>query len=178
MSGRGLDDYIPVDLFGRDHWSTLAYAETVMVDVGGFQIGADARMRHCRRNFRVMRQMCPKPRRIKSTGAMMMVMDHDKHGTRLSDGQVIAGHDDWHCIQDMAEAGFFMASGELITAEQCEPGVILHLSPLGREFSEELRAHKAGGGSFSDFKPKTRLRSPVIAPKPETAATSPDSQTP
>ena len=39
------DGYVPPNLFGKDHWSTLAYMETIMVDCGGFQVGADPRMR-------------------------------------------------------------------------------------------------------------------------------------
>lgn len=147
-----LDDPVPLDNFGKDHRSTLAYAETVMVDLGGFQVGNDCRMRQCRRNYRVMRELCFEPRRVKALPNMSMVMDR-KYSTHLRDGTVIDGHDDWHCVQDMAEAGFFTVSGEQIDAERVQPGVILHLSPRGRIFAEQLRAHKSAGGTFKNFVP-------------------------
>ncbi len=43
---------VPVELWSKDHWSTLAYIETVMVEHGGrFEVGWDPRMRQNRRNF-------------------------------------------------------------------------------------------------------------------------------
>lgn len=145
-----LDDYVPMHLWAKDHWSMLAYAETVMVDLGGFQVGNDCRMRQGRRNFRVMHELCFKPRRIKNLPKMSMVMEI-KHSTRLKDGTIVEGHDDWHCIQDMAACGFFTISGGTATPEHIEPGVILHLSPLGRSICNMLRLHKASGGNFGDF---------------------------
>lgn len=38
------DSYIPMNMWSKDHWTTLAYI--------GFQVGRDARMRSNRRNFR------------------------------------------------------------------------------------------------------------------------------
>jgi hypothetical protein len=32
---RADDGYIDIHLWGKDHWSTLAYIETVMVECGG-----------------------------------------------------------------------------------------------------------------------------------------------
>lgn len=149
------DGYVPLARFGRDHWSTLAYAETVMVECGGFQIGFDGRMRQGRQHFRVMREQCPKPRRPTAGGSHGVPMDL-KYSTPLKDGAVVEGHDDWHCVQDMAHAGFFHAlvGSEVITeqvAAHMEPGVILSLSPLGCEAADALRAHKRGGGSFGNF---------------------------
>jgi len=89
-----------MDLWGRDHWSTLAYIETVMVDCKGFQIGQD-------------------------------------------------GHDDWMCLQDMAEAGLFTCD-----VFGVQPGTVLKLSPKGQRIVAELRAHKAEGGSLDQFKLK------------------------
>ncbi len=151
-----MDSYIPVPLFGKDHWSTLAYAEIVMVECGGFQIGFDVRMRQCRRNYRVMREMCRRPKRVKQ-GPDMGCMWEPKYSTALADKQTVDGHDDWHCIQDMAEAGFFTAGGQIVGAEACEPGVILHLSPAGRAVVEQIRAHKAAGGTFGNFHETLKL---------------------
>jgi hypothetical protein len=144
-------DYVLPPLFGKDHWSTLAYAETVMVDVGGFQVGFDVRMRQSRRNYRVMREMCRRPKRVRQ-GPDHGCMWESKYSTVLADKSMVEGHDDWSCIQDMAQAGFFTVGEQIVGADQVEPGVILHLSPLGRSMAERLRAYKAAGGTFGNFR--------------------------
>ena len=137
-----IDDVIPITHFGRGHWSTLAYAETVMVECGGFQVGFDGHMRQCRRNFRVMSEECPRPTRLRSCG-IGIPMD-TAHSTILADGSVVEGHDDWHCIQDMVETGIL--SGE------CQPGEILQLTDLGKSLVEQLRDHKRKGGAYGNFR--------------------------
>jgi hypothetical protein len=146
-----VSDYVRPELFGKDHWSTLAYAETVMVECGGFQIGFDVRMRQNRRNYRVMREMCRKPKRARQ-GPDCGCMWEPKYSTVLADKSVVEGHDDWSCIQDCAEAGFFTVGEQIARADRVEPGVILHLSPLGRATVEGIRAHKAAGGNFGNFR--------------------------
>jgi hypothetical protein len=76
-----MDIYISPELWGADHWSTLAYIETV--DCNGFQIGLDARMRSNRRNFRVMTEQCPSPKRIGANPGMAIVMSPE-HATRFN----------------------------------------------------------------------------------------------
>ncbi len=147
-----LEDYVPVDNFGKDHWTTLAYAETVMVDCGGFQVGCDARMRQGRRHYRVMREMCMNPKRISGRSSAATVMDL-KYSTVLKDGTMVQGHDDWHCVQDMANAGWLHVDG-YASADAVEPGAILHLTALGRTVADQLRAHKAAGGTFASFTPQ------------------------
>jgi len=141
------DEYIPMAKWGKDHWSILAYLETVEVECGGFQVGFDGRMRQGRRNFRVMPQECPKPKRFDKCPRLQDAepMEHE-HGTRLNDGTVVEGHDDWCCIQDMAMDGLFTT--KLISVE---PGKILHLSKIGWNIVNALRKHKAEGGSFASF---------------------------
>ena len=141
------DGYVAIDNFSPDHWSTLAYAETVMVECGFFQVGFDARMRQGRRHFRVMHEQCRKPKRP-SSGAMGVVMDN-KYSTTMRDGTVVQGHDDWHCVQDMVAAGLMTSKDDSV-----EPCVKLHLTDLGRDINGQLRAHKASGGSWKTFEPK------------------------
>ncbi len=148
------DQIFPEAMFGKDHWSTLAYAETVMVDMNGFQIGLDAHMRSNRRNYRVMLSECPKPKRVRQTGSLAVASTAAEHGTRLRDGMVIAGHDDWSCVQDLAAAGYFRIGDKVITDEDVQPCATLHLSEKGRRILNELREHKSNGGTFSDFQPK------------------------
>lgn len=154
------DDLIEVADWGADHWSTLAYAETVMVDCAGFQVGADARMRANRRHFRLMADMvegCRKPKRTGGASWQMAVVMEPKHTSRLRNGAVSENHDDWCCIQDLAAAGVFSDGTSPVGQDAVEPGVVLHLSDLGRKLATELREFKAAGGRFGDFVPSPAL---------------------
>lgn len=142
--------YIPISMWAKDHWTTLAYIETVMVDNAGFQVGRDARMRSNRRNFRVMSEDCPFPKRTDSNAAKLAISMRPEHATILKDGTKVPSHDDWCCIQDMAALGFFKCN-----ADNIEPGVILNFSPLGEAIADELRKHKRDGGTYATFTPTT-----------------------
>ncbi len=139
-------DYVNIANWSKDHWSTLAYIETVMVECGGFQIGLDCRMRSNRRNFRVMHEQCPRPKRAKQDGTRAVCMD-PKYTSRVKNSTTV-DHDDWCCIQDMAVAELFT-----VGVEQIQPGVVLHLSEAGKAMIAALRAHKATGGQFAAFVP-------------------------
>ena len=139
------DAFVPPEQWGPDHWSTLAYVETVMVECGGFEIGADARMRSARHNFRVMNEQCSHPKRPSGRRGLGLVMDVSD-GSTLHDGMKVPGHDDWVCLQDLAAAGFFT-----VGPDDIEPRAVLHLSELGAAVTAQLRAHKAAGGTFKNF---------------------------
>lgn len=139
------DQYIEPALWGRDHWSTLAYLDTVMTDCAGFEMGSDPRMRANRRNTRVMAAV-PRPKRVRNASAAMHPGGPSIAGTCLKDGQTVAGHDDWNCVEDMARVGLFNL-GPLGLA----PGKVLKLSRLGQAVVARLRAHKQGGGQFAQF---------------------------
>jgi hypothetical protein len=151
------NEYVPAELFGNDHLGTLLYVDSVMVDNGGFQVGSDPRMKSNRRNFRVMAQQCPRPKRTSREGSFSVVMSPE-HATRLRDGTVVRDHDDWACLQDMAALGYFT-----VPVDEIEPGVVLHFSDLGRAVANDLRAHKAAGGSISDFVIAAQAGSPTPA---------------
>lgn len=36
------NSYVPMDMWAKDHWTTLAYIDNVMVDNAGFQVGREA----------------------------------------------------------------------------------------------------------------------------------------
>ena len=136
------DEIVPMEFWGKDHWSTLAYVETVMVEHAGFQIGSDARMKSNRRNFRVMREQCPRPKRTNHAfGGIVM---NPEHSSVLRNAASV-NHDDWCCVQDMAAAGLFIES-------DCQPGVVLRLSEYGAHVVNALREHKRVGGSYTTFK--------------------------
>lgn len=140
-------EYIPMGFWGKDHWSTLAYLESVMVDCAGFQVGTDARMKTGRRNWRVMAEGCASPKRAgRATNALSMVMTEEQ-STKLNNGQRVSGHDDWSCVQDMAAEGLFAQAPDAI-----EPGVILAFSPKGVEIANGLREFKRNKGQSAQFR--------------------------
>lgn len=143
----GEEDFIPMSYWGKDHWSTLGYLETVMVECGGFQVGADPRMKSNRRNFRVMSQECAKPKRASNHELVLALPMEPQHATKLNDGQQVARHDDWSCVQDMAAEGFF---GQ--TAYDVEPGTMLQFSEKGNKVANALREFRRNGGQMADFR--------------------------
>jgi hypothetical protein len=142
-----MNDYIPMSHWGKDHWSTLGYAETVMVECGGFQVGADVRMKAGRRNFRVMAQGCSKPKRSGFKNSAFASVMELSQSTKLNNGQVVTGHDDWSCIQDMAAEGLFQQG-----PEDVEPGVVLTLSEKGNLIVNALREFKRNKGQYGQFR--------------------------
>lgn len=130
--------YISIELWGRDHWSMLAYFETVQVERGFFRVEFNARMRQKRHHLRVM------PGRRGDYDGIPM---RPEHGSRLNNGTYIENHDDWDCVQDFANAGLLKQSPEKVDVNER-----LTLSDRGHEFCAALRRHKASGGSFSSFR--------------------------
>lgn len=149
------DDYIPLANFGKDHWSTLAYADTIIPDHRGFQVGFDCRMRQGRAHFRVMQRDCPKPRRTNHAGMNSAMAMDNRYSTILKDGTVaFEGHDDWHCVRDLVAAGLMgiKRTGLIVPlVEDVEPGVDLFLTALGEKFVTAMKRHKADGGSFGSW---------------------------
>lgn len=69
------EGFIPMDKWGKDHWSTLAYVETRIVD------------HHGKLKEPNMRGRDP------------------KYPTRLNDGTEVHMHSDYDCVEDMIFAG-------------------------------------------------------------------------
>lgn len=138
--------YVPMARWGRDHWRCLVYVEAVMVEMAGFQVGADPRMTANRRHYRVLAEQCPRPKRPSHPVRPGMVM-RPEHATTLADGtQPDPWHDDWSCVQDFAAEGLFT-----VGPEQVEPGSTLTFSDEGLALTAKLRQHKAAGGQYRDF---------------------------
>jgi hypothetical protein len=154
------DDYLPPSTWGKDHWSTLAYAETVMTECGGFQLGLDPRMRMSRKTYRVMSD-CPSPKRHSSTLNLLRATRplEPGDGTRLKDSSTVSGHDDYACLEDMAQLGFFDLGPVGFKA-----GKTLRLSELGRKVTSALRSHKQDGHNFADFQLSTVVPESDLVP--------------
>ena len=72
---------IPIENWGKDHWSTFAYAETLAVDNNGIIIPEVLKMRT----------------NIKTHFFMRNPNDGSMYPTMLKNGNVSRGHDDWDC---------------------------------------------------------------------------------
>ncbi len=134
------DDYVPVEQFGKDHWSTFAYLETRAVDHSG--VVENARMRvHARLHREFVHPM------------FASINDGSAYPTRLKDGE-LPSHDDYSCLEDMVAAGLLTAEwrvkyhGRTFGNSECR----VRLTARGQGIAAKLRAHKMSGGSFSDFR--------------------------
>lgn len=153
------NDIIPPQFWAHAHWSALAYVSSVIQDCGSFQIGSDPCMHSNRRNTRVMREECPLPKRSRHT-TFRSLLSTGISGTQLNDGQVVAGHDDWDCLGDMANIGLFTSH-----PEDLQPGVCLNLSEKGSLWAHALVAHKFAGGTNSNFSSESCPAMPESLPK-------------
>ncbi len=125
---------IPLSDFGRDHWSTLAYVETCCVDDRGI---LDKRRMRCNPTSH--------PAFVHSGGWETRYSTRLK-GHSIEQAVLRRGHDDWDCVADFETAG-------LLTNEGTGINPVYALTRLGSSICAALRAHKAGGGSFSTFCP-------------------------
>lgn len=133
------NNFIPLEQWGKDHWSTLAYLETVTVDYRGL---VDNRRMRCNPRLH---------RRFAHLNQFGQVVDSSRYPTtKASDVQQ---HDDWSCLEDLVTAGLVKAYWRVRYPERSFGGAQakVELTELGLKITAELRAHKARGGSFTHF---------------------------
>ncbi len=137
--------HIPINEWGKDHWSTLAYLETLAVDGrDGWAIPVNARMRT---------NEIRHPHLIGTTGIESDALHGSKYPTRLKYGEV-KGHDDWDCVDDAIKEGLVKDVGTGLNRAY-------KFTKLGKKVIAKLRQHKMDGGNFGDFvfcKPKKPKR--------------------
>lgn len=121
---------VAVSMFGRDHWSVLAYIETRIVDYGGV-----LNAKHMRCNGRLH-------------PAFVHTMFGSECPTRLKDNVELFDHDDWCCADDLEAAGLVVNVGSGVSR-------LYRLTKLGRAVCGDLRKHKASGGSYANFVART-----------------------
>jgi hypothetical protein len=84
---------LPPAVWGKDHFSTLAYLEACAVDHSGTV--SNARLR-C--DARLHPAVVDRP-----------LVEAREYPTILRDDKLQAGHDDWSCIEDFVAAGLLTA---------------------------------------------------------------------
>jgi len=132
-------DPVPVELWGKDHWSTLAYIETCCVDGKGKVVNDRMRTDQDRHPALVGHRVA-----MLSTSSLY---DDTTYPTRLKGEQSLEDHDDWDCATDMEAAG-------LLKWEGTGMHPIFVLTEMGIQLCAQLRKHKATGGYFANFSPQ------------------------
>jgi len=108
-----LAGYVPIELWGEDHWSTFGYAHYCAMDWKG------------------------------NVDPQKMRTDGNAYPTRLKNGALIKGHNDYKCLEDLEHAGFLNMATIL--------GQHITITDKGYEAMKQLSKHKATGGWFSNF---------------------------
>ena len=119
---------ISMEHWGKDHWSTLAYIETRIIDYHG---GLD--VRHMRCNSKLHPQF-------------QHIVEGKEYPTRLKEGTIVHDHDDWSCVEDMEAEGLLISLGTGLSP-------VYKLTDKGYVIAAALRKHKAEGGNFASFNP-------------------------
>jgi hypothetical protein len=118
---------VPIEDFGRDHWSTFAYIETRVVDYRGVPDKRHLRCNHARHPL------------FAHEGG-----DAAKYPTRMKLNKQLFEHDDWDCLDDLEDVGLIENVGSGVNR-------VYALTDLGRSAGSLLRAHKGQGGKYDDF---------------------------
>jgi hypothetical protein len=156
------DDRVPMERWGKDHWSTLAYLETRIVDYRG-KIAHDHMRCHAGRH--------PAMLHAKRRGLLFGTGDGSQYPTKLRDGE-LADHDDYDCIDDMIAAGLVTATMPPAPAATLVTGLVeaelmtratYALTPLGQAIAGQLRAHKGNGGNWRSFEPSPSSLTEVVS---------------
>ncbi len=122
---------VPVEQFGKDHWSTFGYAANVVGGLNG--IPNKDRMR-------TDRDLHPG-----LVGTQVAMLESTtKYPTRLKGGIELPNHDDWDCIEDLEAAGLMKWQGTGINP-------IFELTERGWKVFKALTDFKNKGGTFATF---------------------------
>jgi hypothetical protein len=138
---------IAVESWGKDHWSLLAYVETLCVDSRKKGVG-EIDNRRMRTNEETHPLLCSGLLVRKGLNAWK-----SEYGTRLAGyfgidenvaSKQLPDHDDWDAIDDLEHAG-------LIEILSLANGLV-RMTDKGKTVSAALRSFKSSGGNFADFR--------------------------
>jgi hypothetical protein len=126
---------VSIEKFGRDHWSTFAYIETLCIDNGG---RPDNRRMRC------------DVKRHPQYGHDVAALMPGRYPTRLRGGEERDDHDDWDCADDLEAAGLIKIHGTGIF-------LFFEMTDRGWQIAAALRAHRAtkktSGATYDTFEP-------------------------
>lgn len=136
LSDEGIPIPIPIELWGKDHWSVLAYVEARCVNTTD-GIGK------------------PDPRNIQTNHHrhpfMGNLTDGSQYSIRLKGGKTLPGpdYDEWDVLDDLEHFGLIENVGSGINRAY-------RMQPLGNDLVGQLRTYKTQGGDYADFCPVVR----------------------
>lgn len=148
---RSAGRFVPIEDWGKDHWSTFAYAETCVVD----QQPLDRDRLRCNVKKRP-HLVGPTVNRFgnarwePSYGSKLK--GYFLEGNKRDESRKLQDHDDWDCLEDMEEAGLI----EFVSVINA----IVTFTDKGLAVAAHLRKHKAKGGYFSNFEFKPEMLVP------------------
>jgi len=137
--------YVPIQLWGKDHWSTFAFIEDADRELDG-----RVKPQHMRCHSRVHRGFSTNRG---PTG--------DDYPTRLKENVELDQHDDWSCLEDMSAEGlvavFFQhrlggRSGSE-WSNTSEMKCRAFLTEKGSALADQLLSYKRSGGNYHGFEP-------------------------
>ena len=132
--------FVPVERFGKDHWSLLAYVETRCVDSATNTGQLDPLRVRCNPKRHPLMAVSRgfEPRRWEPSYGSRL------RATRTGRVPQLKTHDDWDCLDDLETAG-------LVEVLSLVNGFV-RMTPSGLKVAAALRAHKAEGGVFATFR--------------------------
>lgn len=143
---------IPMSRWGKDHWSMLAYAETLCVDgqPGTKGVGKiDHRRVRCNPAVHPMQNVNTSVSWQPNYGTCLrgyfQLENRQDLNVAVAAGMKLVDHDDWSVLDDLEAAG-------LVDIISTANGFIT-MTPKGMGLAAQLRQHKAGGGHFATFEP-------------------------
>lgn len=113
-------------MWGKDHFSTLVYAETRLIDFDGKINNA---------HMRTDMDLHPE---------LVHTSLPEKYPTVLYDGTLTNNHDDWSCLRDFCAFDF-------IEVYQSGSVVVVTFLDKGYDLVYKIRKHKCNGGKYSNF---------------------------
>jgi hypothetical protein len=123
-----------IESFGKDHWSLMAYLGYLASN-----------------NFNIdrRRMRCNEVKHPLLNGKPSHLKWDDSYSTHLKSENIIVGHDDWDCLDDLEDHDF-------VNIISLANGVFL-LTEKGAECQKQLTLHKQAGQKFKEFDFKSQI---------------------
>jgi hypothetical protein len=125
---------IPIEMFGKDHWSTFAY---ICCRIAGHE-GVPEKA-HMRTDLDLHPAL--------GDGHL----NETKYPTRLAGGVDMPDHDDWDCAEDLEAAGLILQHGT-------GSNPVFALTDKGWKRFRHLTEFKNSGGSFGEYRTSSSSR--------------------
>lgn len=146
---------VPMEKWGKDHWSLLAYVEDRCVNgraIDGVGNVGEIDKRRVRANEQTHPLLAVNSSAVKwneSWGSRLRgyfaFADRADPAKAEAAGFQLRAHDDWDCLDDLEAAG-------LVDILSMINGYVT-MTPKGQAMAAQLREHKTNGGQFASFEP-------------------------